>query len=131
MKPRPPRRSLQRWIALLVNKGSLIQSGAGRTARDHLPASGKQTGSGAGRAVAATPLDLAVLREADGFSKAVRQPLFHRTPAGCNSEFLSGYILNRTFPFLPKPGMICPASATLRRKGCPPARAPAKFSTGS
>ena len=97
MKPRPPRRSLQRWIALLVAEGRLIQSGAGRTARYHLPASDQQPGSGAGRAVAATPVELAVSREAAEVRKAVRQPLIHRTPAGYNSEFLSGYIPNRTF----------------------------------
>lgn len=100
MKPSPARRSLQRWIALLVAEGKLIQTGAGRTARYRLSESGKKPKSGEGRAVAATPVELAVSREAGALRKVVKRAVIHRAPAGYNPEFLNGYVPNRTY-YLP------------------------------
>jgi hypothetical protein len=102
MKPSPARRSLQRWIALLVAEGKLIQMGAGRTARYRLPESGKQPASGEARAVAATPVEIAVSREAGEIRRSVRRAMIHRTPAGYNADFLDGYVPNQTF-YLPSP----------------------------
>ena len=102
MTPKPARRSLQRWIALLLAEGKLIQEGAGRTARYRLPQSAKQSEPGGGRAVAVTPVELAVSREADEVRRSVRQAVIHRSPAGYNPEFLDGYLPNRTI-YLPEP----------------------------
>jgi hypothetical protein len=100
MNPRPARRSLQRWIALLVAEGKLIQEGAGRTARYRLEESSKPPESSGPRAVAATPVEIAVSIEADEVRQAVRRAVIHRTPAGYNADFLNSYVPNRTF-YLP------------------------------
>lgn len=97
MKPRPARRSLQRWLARLVSEELLIQTGEGRTARYHQPKSTKLPESRASQAVAATPAEIAVSREAGEVRQAVRRPSIHRTPAGWRQEFLDGYVPNRTF----------------------------------
>jgi len=100
MNPRPARRSLQRWIALLVAEGKLIQEGAGRTARYRLAESSKPSESSGPRAVAATPEEIEVSIEADEVRQAVRRAVIHRTPAGYNADFLNSYVPNRTF-YLP------------------------------
>lgn len=96
IKPKPARRSLQRWIAQLVVEEKLIQLGAGRTARYRLPESGRQTKLEGPRAVAATPVEIAVSPEADAVRQAVRRAVIHRTPAGYNPDFLDSYVPNRT-----------------------------------
>jgi hypothetical protein len=100
MKPRPPRRSLQRWLAHLVAEEILKQEGKGRAARYRLPESMNLAESAGPRAVAATPTELAVSPDADEVRKAVRRSRIHRTPAGYRLDFLGGYIPNRTF-YLP------------------------------
>lgn len=102
MKPKPARRSLQRWIAFLVAGGMLHRTGEGGGARYHLAESGQEAKSRGGLAVAATPLELEVSRAAGEVRKAVRRPVIHRTPSGYHPEFLEGYVPNRTF-YLPVP----------------------------
>jgi len=100
MQPRPARRSLQRWIALLVTEGKLQQHGTGRGVRYRLPESGSRPEMERPRAVAATPAELAVSREAEEVRQAVRRPVIHRTPVGYRADFLGDYTPNRTF-YLP------------------------------
>jgi len=102
IKPAPARRSLQRWVALLVAEGNLIQAGTGRTARYRLASADKRPEPCEWRAVAATPAELAVSTGAAEVRKAVRRAAIHRAPAGYKREFLAGYIPNRTF-YLPAP----------------------------
>ena len=96
MAPKPPRRSLQRWIAILVAEGRLLQEGAGRTVRYRLRESDKPPETAGARAVAATPAALAVSSEAGAVRRSVRKAVIRRTPAGYNAEFLGGYVPNRT-----------------------------------
>lgn len=100
MQPRPARRSLQRWLALLVAERKLRQHGTGRGVRYRLPESDSRTETERPRAVAATPAELAVSREAEEVRQAVRRPVIHRTPVGYRVDFLGDYTPNRTF-YLP------------------------------
>jgi Fic family protein len=101
MHPPPARRSLQRWLALLVADGKLIQDGEGRMARYRRPLTrGTPTPSHASAVVAATPTELVVSADAGQVRLLVRRPLVQRKPVGYDPEFLKAYRPNRTF-YLP------------------------------
>ena len=100
LKPVPPRRSLQRWIALLVQQQRLTPISAGRGRRYRLRPEG-QAPEIAARVVAATPAELDVSAKAQEVRSSVRRPPIQRQPVGYRREFLDGYRPNETF-YLPK-----------------------------
>lgn len=101
LRPQPARRSLQRWLALLVTEGRLDQEREGRMARYRAArADGRTTPGRVPAAVAATPPALAVSPEAGQVRELVRRPVFKRKPVGYDPEFLMTYRPNHTF-YLP------------------------------
>lgn len=95
--PQPPtRRTLQRWLNVLVGQGRLRKEGQARSTRYLLPV------QAAPEAAAAAPGDvsLPLSDEARAIDIAVRQPVQHRTPVGYQRSFLDSYRPNTTF-YLP------------------------------
>lgn len=95
--PQPPtRRTLQRWLNVLVGQGRLRKEGQARSTRYLLPV------QAAPEAAAAAPGDvsLPLSDEARAIDIAVRQPVQHRTPVGYRRSFLDSYRPNTTF-YLP------------------------------
>jgi Fic family protein len=83
----PPRRTLQRWVAGLVEAGRLQARGEGRGRRYTLPvAAGEPTGDGIG----IIPLSA----EARHLREQVRRPQNVRGPVGYSSFFLADYTPN-------------------------------------
>lgn len=92
--PQPPtRRTLQRWLNVLVGQGRLRKEGQARSTRYLLPV------QAAPEAAAAAPRDvsLPLSDEARAIDIAVRQPVQHRTPVGYRRSFLDSYRPNTTF----------------------------------
>lgn len=92
--PQPPtRRTLQRWLNVLVGQGRLRKEGQARSTRYLLPV------QAAPEAAAAAPGDvsLPLSDEARAIDIAVRQPVQHRTPVGYRRSFLDSYRPNTTF----------------------------------
>ena len=92
--PQPPtRRTLQRWLNVLVGQGRLRKEGQARSTRC---LHGQQV---APEAADAAPGDvsLPLSDEARAIDIAVRQPVQHRTPVGYRRSFLDSYRPNTTF----------------------------------
>lgn len=117
---RPARRTLQRWLALLVSQGRLVRTGKGPATRysistgpvvggfsyavggnpgtaAHPSVSWHRAWGGVGEEDFYPPVSL----EGEAVRTAVRRPLQARTPVGYCREFLDAYQPNRTF-YLPE-----------------------------
>jgi fido (protein-threonine AMPylation protein) len=110
LKPLPPRRSLQRWIALLVEQGRIKPFGAGRgrhyRVAEAMPPIARE----------ATPMFVAepqaefdpirLSRAAQQTKKLATRPLTQRKPVGYDFAFLDGY----------RPNVSAYLSPALRKK---------------
>ena len=95
--PQPPtRRTLQRWLNVLVGQGRLRKEGQARSTRYLLPVQAAPQAA----AAAAGDVSLPLSDEARAIDIAVRQPVQHRTPVGYRRSFLDSYRPNTTF-YLP------------------------------
>jgi hypothetical protein len=99
LKPAPARRTLQRWLALLVGEKRLNQEGGARATRYLIPPA-ERPPVPAESAVARTPVELTVSSAARKIRTSVRRPLTQRQPVGYNRVFLDGYRPNESF-YLP------------------------------
>lgn len=97
-----PRRTLQRRLALLVQRGNLAISGHARGRRYQ-----QTVVTGHGNAVLPAPMAKAygevyvpISSEAKSIKLAVRKPIQERNPVGYNREFLDAYRPNESF-YLP------------------------------
>lgn len=93
LKPLPPRRSLQRWLARLVDEGRIIPAGAGRGRRYRPPDySAPPPAERFVVAETAAEFDPIPLSTAAAQTKRlVSRPLTRRTPVGYDFSFLNGY----------------------------------------
>ena len=92
--PQPPtRRTLQRWLNVLVGQGRLRKEGQARSTRDLLPVQAAPEAADAAPGDVFFPLS----DEARAIDIAVRQPVQHRTPVGYRRSFLDSYRPNTTF----------------------------------
>ncbi len=94
--PAPPtRRTLQRWLSVLVEQGRLRKEGQARSTRYLLP---MQAVPEAAAVTAAVPgeVSLPLSDAARAIESAVRQPVQHRTPVGYQRSFLDSYRPNTT-----------------------------------
>ena len=95
--PEPPtRRTLQRWLNVLVGQGRLRKEGQARSTRYLLPVQAAPQAA----AAAAGDVSLPLSDEARAIESAVRQPVQHRTPVGYQRSFLDSYRPNTSF-YLP------------------------------
>lgn len=95
--PQPPtRRTLQRWLNVLVGQGRLRKEGQARSTRYLLPVQAAPEAADAAPGDVFFPLS----DEARAIDIAVRQPVQHRTPVGYRRSFLDSYRPNTTF-YLP------------------------------
>ena len=88
-----PRRTLQRWLARLVEQGRIAAEGAGRATRY--------------RPVEAAPSSIAEVEQEEGYvtmsppgsdvRRLVRRPLADRTPVGYHPELLLDYVPGETW----------------------------------
>ena len=99
LKVKPPRRTLQRRLALLVEQKRLTVEGRGRGSRYRLPVI-----TGAGHIVAADAVVegrgeayIPISPEGEAIKQAVRAPIQNRRPVGYNRVFLDAYRPNDTF----------------------------------
>ena len=93
--PQPPtRRTLQRWLNVLVGQGRLRKEGQARSTRYLLPV---QAAPEAAAAAAPRDVFFPLSDEARAIDIAVRQPVQHRTPVGYRRSFLDSYRPNTTF----------------------------------
>ena len=126
LKPLPPRRSLQRWIALLVQQGRIAPIGAGRGRRYRIAdkilpilADGKHRRASAPAGalprestpafVAEAPADfdpIPLSSAAQEIKRYVTRPLTQRKPVGYAFSFLDGY----------RPNVSAYLSVALRKK---------------
>lgn len=99
LKGRLPRRTLQRRLALLIEKGRLIVEGRARGCRYRLPGT---TGK-AHVVLPAMTLEargesyVPISAEAEVIRRAVREPIHNRRPVGYNRTFLDAYRPNDTY----------------------------------
>lgn len=92
--PQPPtRRTLQRWLNVLVGQGRLRKEGQARSTRYLLPVQAAPEAADAAPGNVFFPLS----DEARAIDIAVRQPVQHRTPVGYRRSFLDSYRPNTTF----------------------------------
>lgn len=92
--PQPPtRRTLQRWLNVLVGQGWLRKEGQARSTRYLLPVQAAPEAADAAPGDVFFPLS----DEARAIDIAVRQPVQHRTPVGYRRSFLDSYRPNTTF----------------------------------
>jgi len=92
--PQPPtRRTLQRWLNVLVGQGRLRKEGQARSTRYLLPVQAAPEAADAAPGDVFFPLS----DEARAIDIAVRQPVQHRTPVGYRRSFLDSYRPNTTF----------------------------------
>lgn len=110
LKPLPPRRSVQRWLALLVAQGRIVPIGAGRGRRylvaDKPPST---TPTAEPWAVAEQPAEydrIRLSRAAQQTQKLVTLPLTRRKPVGYVFSFLDSY----------RPNVSAYLSSALRKK---------------
>lgn len=96
--PTPPtRRTLQRWLNVLVEQGRLRKEGQARSTRYRLPVhSEPEAAAAAVTAAAPGEVSLPLSDEARAIESAVRQPVQHRTPVGYRRSFLDSYRPNIT-----------------------------------
>ena len=99
LNPKVPRRTLQRWLALLVKGGKVIGIGKARSRRYKIePIPALKSGQ--------SPSSIPLSEEGEKVLRAVSQPLQARRPVSYRREFLEEYRPNETH-YLPE---------TLRRK---------------
>jgi len=91
LDPAVPRRTLQRWLSLLVKKGSLIAVGEGRARRYALPV------IDVSKPVKLIPISV----EGKKVQSLVSQPIQARSPVSYHREFLEKYSPNHTY-YLPE-----------------------------
>ncbi|MBI5767701.1 MAG: Fic family protein [Verrucomicrobia bacterium] len=100
LKPIPPRRSLQRWIALLVQQGRIAPVGAGRGRRYHIADAARSITPEAAPAIVAEPPaefdPIRLSRAAQQTKKIIARPFIQRTPVGYDFAFLDGYRPNES-----------------------------------
>ena len=110
LKPLPPRRSVQRWLALLVAQGRIVPVGEGRGRRYLVAAMPVPAAPAAERwAVAELPAEYDRIRlspAARQTQKLVMLPLTRRKPVGYVFSFLDGY----------RPNVSAYLSPALRKK---------------
>jgi hypothetical protein len=96
--PAPPmRRTLQRWLNVLVGQGRLRKEGQARSTRYLLPVQAEpEVAAAAVTAAAPDEVSLPLSAEARAIESAVRQPVQHRTPVGYQRSFLDSYRPNIT-----------------------------------
>jgi len=98
------RRTLQRRLALLVEKKRLVHEGRGSGSRYRLPAiTAEMHGQLPPLKVKATAeLYVPISPEAEAIKQAVRKPIQNRKPVGYNRAFLDEYRPNETFYLTPE-----------------------------
>lgn len=99
---RRSRRSLQRWLSVLIEQGLLRKTGRGRAThylRGEIVTSSVQVTSQA-KSVAQAEILIPLSSEAKEIEAHVRQPVQLRTPVGYNRKFLDSYRPNDSF-YLP------------------------------
>lgn len=101
LKPLPPRRSVQRWLALLVGQGRLVPIGAGRGRRYRVAAPAAPGTYEAAPAFVAEPPPaefdpIRLSRAAQQTKKLVGRPFIQRRPVGYDFAFLDGYRPNES-----------------------------------
>jgi len=99
LEVKPPRRTLQRRLALLVQQKRLTVEGRGRGSRYRLPTITGEAHIGVASHVAEAYVEVYVpiSPEAEVIKQAVRGPIPHRHPVGYNRAFLEAYRPNVTF----------------------------------
>ncbi|HET7569931.1 MAG TPA: Fic family protein [Gammaproteobacteria bacterium] len=99
LAPKAPRRTLQRWLALLVRQNRLIADGRGRGRQYRLADYANAAGALARRVEVREEGEVYVPLSVDGemTKRAVRQPIQARQPVGYNRDFLDAYRPNATF----------------------------------
>lgn len=110
LKPLPPRRSVQRWLALLVEQGRILPVGEGRGRRYLVADTPSPASPAADRWSVAEPAAefgrIHLSRAAQQTLKLVTLPLTHRKPVGYVFSFLDGY----------RPNVSAYLSPALRKK---------------
>jgi hypothetical protein len=103
LKEQLPRRTLQRYLARLVEQGKLQIEGKGRGSRYRLVAIVGSMNASVGQIGAELYAEMYVPVSPEGnvIKKSVRQPIQKRHPVGYNREFLDAYRPNETF-YLPE-----------------------------
>lgn len=100
-----PRRTLQRRLALLVERGKLSMVGRGRSSRYRVPSvvTATTTGLAAGKATVKGYGEVYIPISPEGkvIKQAVREPIQNRRPVGYNPDFLNAYHPNETY-YLPE-----------------------------
>jgi hypothetical protein len=99
---RRSRRSLQRWLSVLIEQGLLRKTGRGRATyylRGEIVTASVQVTSQA-KSVAQAEILIPLSSEAKEIEAHVRQPVQLRTPVGYNRKFLDSYRPNDSF-YLP------------------------------
>ncbi|OUS11604.1 cell filamentation protein Fic [Gammaproteobacteria bacterium 53_120_T64] len=95
-----PRRTLQRRLALLVERRELVAEGAGRGSKYRLPPVRLQAQDLESTSEVSSPaLDVyvPVSREGGRIKQLVRQAIQQRKPVGYNQDFLKAYQPNKTY----------------------------------
>jgi hypothetical protein len=99
LEVKPPRRTLQRRLALLVEQKRLIVEGRGRGSRYRLPdITGEAHIILTGNVLEArAEVYVPISPEAAAIKQAIREPIQNRYPVGYNRAFLDAYRPNVTF----------------------------------
>jgi len=100
-----PRRTLNRWLEVLVSQGRIARTGSGRQTRYHLPSDATPSAEAEApeRKAGVGEEDYIPLSAAGEAVRAlVRQPLGARVPVGYNEAFLRDYSPGTT-RYLPEP----------------------------
>ncbi len=96
--PEPlPKRSIQRYLAILVNEGRLNLSGSSRSRRYYLPSMEKQPETPPSQGNKQTTHQILLSKEALSIEALVKQPIQKRQPVGYNRNFLNNYHPNKTY----------------------------------
>lgn len=95
----PPRRTLQRWLALLVVEARLTSDGKARATRYRTVPAPRHATIAMVEEVQPeyAPTSLTLSPEGAAIRAAVRRPHIHREPVGYHREFLEHYRPNETF----------------------------------
>ena len=108
IEPKIHRRTLQRRLAVLVQRKQLLLEGGGRGSRYRVPPDnadvnievvGAQLGLTSG--TAEVEIYIPISEVGAEIKRLVRQPIQHRRPVGYNRDFIGAYQPNRTF-YLPE-----------------------------
>lgn len=92
-----PRRTLQRYLAYLVDQGRLTSSGKARATRYRVPASAPVTYVAEERADYVATDSALASGECDAIRRAIRLPVQNKQSVRYNPEFLRSYRPNKTF----------------------------------